>query len=75
MERTSCYVHTASEGTEGTETKVGATPSTSIADTKNWTKLRRLQHHQPEHVSACLGSAALWGGYADDSILRLTRDD
>ena len=48
---------------------------TGTADTDNWTKLRRLHHHQPEHVSACLGSAALRGGYDDDSILRLTRDD
>jgi hypothetical protein len=63
------------EGTEGTETKVRATTSTSTADTDSWTKLRRLHHHQPEHVSACLGSAALRGGYDDDSILRLTRDD
>ena len=45
------------------------------ADTDSWTKLRRLHYHQPEHVSACLGSAALRGGYDDDSILRLTRDD
>jgi hypothetical protein len=35
----------------------------------------RFHHHQPEHVSACLGSAALRGGYDDDSILRLTGDD
>ena len=45
------------------------------ADTDSWTKLRRLHYHQPEHVSACLGSATMWGGYDDDSILRLTRDD
>jgi hypothetical protein len=68
-------LRTAGEGTEGTETKVGATTSTSTDDTDSWTKLRRLHHHQPEHVSACLGSAALRGGYDDDSILRLTRDD
>jgi hypothetical protein len=66
---------TAGEGTEGTETKVGATTSTSTADTDSWTKLRRLHHYQSEHVSACLGSAAMWGGYDDDSILRLTRGD
>ena len=64
----------AGEGTEGTETKVGATTSTSTADTDNWTKLRRLHHHQPEHVSTCLGSAALHGGI-DGSILRLIRGD
>ena len=48
---------------------------TSTADTDSWTKLRRLHHRQPEHVSRCLGSAALRGGYDDDSILRLIRDD
>jgi hypothetical protein len=45
------------------------------ADTDSWTKLWWLHYHQPEHVRACLGSAALRGGYDDDSILRLTRDD
>ena len=45
------------------------------ADTDSCTKLRWLHYHQPAHVSACLGSAALRGGYDDDSILRLTRDD
>jgi hypothetical protein len=65
----------AGEGTEATDTKVGATTSTSTTDTDSWTKLRQLHHHLPEHVSACLGSAALRGGYDDDSILRLTRDD
>jgi hypothetical protein len=45
------------------------------ADTDSCTKLWWLHYHQPEHVSACLGSAALRGGYDDDSILRLTRDD
>ena len=45
------------------------------ADTDSWTKLRWIHYHQPEHVRACLGSAALRGGYDDDSILRLTRDD
>jgi hypothetical protein len=63
------------EGIQGTETNVGATTSTGIADMDSWTKLRRLHHHQPEHVSACLGSVALRGGYDDDYILRLTRDD
>jgi hypothetical protein len=68
-------LRTAGECTKGTETKVGATTSTSTADTASLTKLRRLHHHQTEHVSACLGSAALRGGYYDDSILRLTRGD
>jgi hypothetical protein len=68
-------LRTAGEGIEGTETKVGATTSTSTTDTDSWTKLRRLHHHQLEHVSVCLGSAALRGGYDDDYILRLTRDD
>jgi hypothetical protein len=45
------------------------------ADTDSWIKLRWIHYHQPEHVRACLGSAALRGGYDDDSILRLTRDD
>ena len=51
----------------------GAT--TSIANTYSWTKLWWLHYDQPEHVSACLGSATLRGGYDDGSILRLTRDD
>jgi hypothetical protein len=68
-------LRTASEGTEGTKTKVVATTSTSTADTDSWTKLRRVHHHQREHVSACLGSAALRGVYDADSILPLTRGD
>ena len=53
----------------------GATTSTNTADTDSWTKLRRLHCHQPEHVSACSGSAAMRGGCDGDSILCLARDD
>ena len=56
-------LRSAGEGTEGTETTVGATNSTSTADMDSSTELRRSHHHQPEHVSACLGSATLRGGY------------
>ena len=48
------------------------------ADTDSWTKLqrlRRVRHYRPEHVSRCLGSAALRGGTDDGSILRLIRGD
>ena len=48
------------------------------ADTDSWTKLQRLRrvhHYRPEHVSRCLGSAALRGGTDDVSILRLIRGD
>jgi hypothetical protein len=33
--------------------------------------LRRLHYHQPRHVSMCLGSAALRGGYDHDSIVSI----
>jgi hypothetical protein len=48
------------------------------ADTNSWTKLQRLRrvhHYRLEHVSRCLGSAALRGGTDDGSILRLIRGD
>ena len=78
MERTSCDVLRARD--RGYLHRLlllleGATTNSSTADTNNWTKLRRLHYHPPEHVSACLGSVALWGGYDDDSTLRVTRDD
>jgi hypothetical protein len=37
--------------------------------------IRRIRHYRPEHVSRCLGSAALRGGTDDGSILRLIRGD